>query len=353
MRCASRAAILATVINRELEEAQAALLARYAPDTRVRRVRWSQGETQVLELGAGPPLLLVHGGGDGAFEWVPILPALARTRRVVAVDRPGHGLADPFDYRGVDLLDYGRTFLGDILDALEITRTDIAANSIGGLVSAAFASDMPDRVSRLVLVGAPPGVTREAPLQLRLMSLPLVGRPLGRLMMGKPTREGNRKFWGQLQVAHPERLEDAFLDVDVAHSRRNRDSILSLIRCAGGLIRARLVLGDRWPAPRIPTSFLQGEHDAFISRRAEQAWAAIAAANPNFRVTRIPDAGHLPWLDQPERVVAEIERFLAAEPRSGQEEAAAAAAPPAERKSMGRAGLEPATSGLSSRRSPS
>jgi pimeloyl-ACP methyl ester carboxylesterase len=302
---------LGTEIDRELEEAQAALLARYAPDTRVRRVRWSQGETQVLELGAGPPLLLVHGGGDGAFEWVPILPALARTRRVLAVDRPGHGLADPFDYGGVDLLDHGRTFLGDVLDALEFTTIDIAANSIGGLCSAAFASDMPDRVSRLALVGAPPGVTREAPLPLRLMSLPLLGQPLGRLMMGKPTREGNRKFWGQLQVAHPERLEAAFLDVDVAHSRRNRDSILSLIRCAGGLIRARLVVGDRWPTPKIPTLFVQGEHDAFITRGAEKAWEVIAAENPNVRVLRIPGAGHLPWLDEPERIVAEIERFLA------------------------------------------
>jgi 2-hydroxy-6-oxonona-2,4-dienedioate hydrolase len=323
---ALRAAILAAVIpslrstsgtdlDRELGEAQAALLGRYAPATRVRRVRWSQGGTQVLELGAGPPLLLVHGGGDGAFEWVPILTALARTRRVLAVDRPGHGLSDPFDYGGVDLLDHGRTFLGDILDALELTRTDIAANSIGGLLSAAFASDAPDRVSRLVLVGAPPGVTREAPLPLRLMSLPLVGQPLGRLMMRNMTREGNRKFWGQLQVAHPERLEDGFLDVDVAHSRRNRDSILSLIRCTGGLIRARLTLGGRWPMPRIPTLFLQGEHDAFITRRAENAWEAIATDNPNLRVLRIPDAGHLPWLDQPERVVAEIERFLATQPR--------------------------------------
>jgi pimeloyl-ACP methyl ester carboxylesterase len=52
-----------TELDRELEQAQAALLARFAPDTRVRRVRWSRGETQVLELGDGPPLLLVHGGG--------------------------------------------------------------------------------------------------------------------------------------------------------------------------------------------------------------------------------------------------------------------------------------------------
>ncbi len=91
----------------------------------------------------------MHGGGDGAFEWVPILPALARTRRVLAVDRPGQGSsADPFDYGGVDLLDHGRTFLGDILDALELTRADIAANSIGGLWSAAFASSQCPTASR-------------------------------------------------------------------------------------------------------------------------------------------------------------------------------------------------------------
>jgi hypothetical protein len=46
---------------------------------------------------------------SGSFEVVPILGALALNRRVLAVDRPGHRLADPFDYRGVDLLDHGRT----------------------------------------------------------------------------------------------------------------------------------------------------------------------------------------------------------------------------------------------------
>ena len=101
---AAHAAILARVeteLDRELEKTQAALLARFAPETRVRRIRWSEAETQVFELGSGSPLLYVHGGLGGAYELVPILASLAKNHCVFAVDRPGHGLASPFDYRGV------------------------------------------------------------------------------------------------------------------------------------------------------------------------------------------------------------------------------------------------------------
>jgi pimeloyl-ACP methyl ester carboxylesterase len=262
-------------------------------------------------------LLLVHGGGDGAFDWVPIMSELARTRRVLAVDRPGHGLAEPFDYRGVDLLEHARTFLRDVLDAVDLPTVDIAANSIGGLWATALALDEPQRVSRLVLVGAPVGLARDAPLLLRMMSLPLLGQLLGRLLMRNPTRDGNRKFWGQVQVAHPERLDDTFLDVDVAHTRRNLDCILSLIRCVGrGLRAGHLVLGDRWQTLQVPTLYLGGERDVFVRPKVEKALQAIAEGNPNVCLVRIPDAGHLPWLDEPARVVAEIERFLGAQAQS-------------------------------------
>ena len=65
----SRQTPIPTPYDTELEAAQAALLARYAPHARIQRVRWSGGETQALELGAGPPLLLIHGGLASGFYW--------------------------------------------------------------------------------------------------------------------------------------------------------------------------------------------------------------------------------------------------------------------------------------------
>jgi pimeloyl-ACP methyl ester carboxylesterase len=301
-----------TAADRELQKAQAALLARFAPDTRVRRIRWSRGETQLFEIGTGAPLLYVHGGLGGAFEVVPILRALAENHRVLAVDRPGHGLADPFDYRGVDLLDHARTFLRDIVDALELSTVDVVANSMGALWSVAFAIDAPSRVSRLALVGAPVGVKRQVPLQLLPLGLPLIGQRLGRRVFSNATRDGSRRFWGQVLVAHPENLDDVLLDVDVANARRNVDSWVGLVSCiADGRrlgLRRDLILGERWRLLTMPTLLIWGERDAFLAAKAGEA---LVAANRNLRIVRVAGAGHLPWLDAPDSVVAEIERFLA------------------------------------------
>jgi pimeloyl-ACP methyl ester carboxylesterase len=304
-------------LDLELANAQAALLARFAPNARVRRIRWSQGETQLFELGTGAPLLYIHGGLGGAYEVVPILAALAENHRVLAVDRPGHGRADPFDYRGVDLLAHARTFLGDILDALELPSVDVMANSLGGLWAVVFAIDAPSRVSRLLLVGAPVGLKRQVPLQMLPLGLPLIGQRLGRHVFSNATRDASRKFWGQVIVNHPERVDDLVLDYDVANMRRNVESMLGLVsRIASARrlgYRRELVLGERWRDLTTPTLLIWGDFDAFGSPEEGQA---LVAKNPNLRLVRIAGAGHNLWFDDPESVVAEIERFLGSQPRS-------------------------------------
>ena len=66
-----------------------------------RRVRLADPAVavRVLEAGEGPPLVLVHGSGMSASTWAPLMPWL-RTYRLIALDLPGFGLSDPFDYSG-------------------------------------------------------------------------------------------------------------------------------------------------------------------------------------------------------------------------------------------------------------
>lgn len=298
------------MLDRDLRvsQAQAAYLGRCAPGYRTWRTTWSGGTTQVIELGDGPPLLLVHGGLGEAFQWGPILAPLARRHRVLAVDRPGHGLADPFDYRNVDLFEHACRFISDVLDAAGLRSAPIVASSMGGLWAVVFALAHPERVPALVLPGATAGLSRELPLGFRLGMFPIL-KTLVRSLMKRPTRESVRGFWRQILVAHPERLEDDFLDLSVASQLRNTPSWFSLLdRCNGpGGLKPELVLGEKWRQLSVPTTFVWGEKDAF--GRPELA-EAFAATNPRLRAVRIPDAGHAPWFDAPGLVVDAIEAAL-------------------------------------------
>lgn len=287
--------------------ARSRLISRDAPATSIRRISWSGGETDVLELGSGPPLLLIHGGLSSSCEWVPILDGLAADHHVLAVDQPGHGGADPFDYREVDMNEHGSKFVGEVLDALGIDRAAMMANSIGGLLAARFAQNKPERVSSLVFAGFPAGLRRRPPLPFRMMALPI----LPRLALRNPTPEGSRRFMGDgLAVTHPELLSDELVDCDVANTRRHLESFLTLVKRIVGLggVRPQWLLEDGWQAMPGGTTILWGENEPWAS----PSWGEgrLADLGAEIRIVPIPNAGHVPWWDEPELVMQEARRVF-------------------------------------------
>src|SRR3989449_11627347 len=86
--------------DRGLREARKRLLSRFVPGARTRRLKWSMGSTEMIEVGEGPPLVLLHGVLGEARRWAPILSSLARRFQLEVPDRAGHGLCRAFDYRG-------------------------------------------------------------------------------------------------------------------------------------------------------------------------------------------------------------------------------------------------------------
>ena len=116
-----------------------------------------------------PPLLLLHGLGEGAADWAGVAPAFAKDWRVYGPDLRGHGRSDwPGEY-SVELM--AADALG-FLDTLELDRVDLVGHSMGGLVGYLLAGDHPQRVGRLILEDV-------AALQPRARSAP--ERPAGEL----------------------------------------------------------------------------------------------------------------------------------------------------------------------------
>jgi len=107
----------------------------------------------VRELGAGPPLLLVHGMGTSGYSWRYLLEPLARRYRVLIPDLPGAGSSDhPDRYLGPDV--QARALIA-IIDALGIRGASVIANSMGGYLAMRAALLDPAAIGRLVNLHSP------------------------------------------------------------------------------------------------------------------------------------------------------------------------------------------------------
>jgi 2-hydroxy-6-oxo-octa-2,4-dienoate hydrolase len=113
-------------------------------------------KTNYLEAGQGPPVVMVHGSGPGVTayaNWRLNIPALARHFRVLAPDMVGFGYSER-----PDGIKYGMPVWVDqlvgFLDALDLERVSVVGNSFGSGLAIRLAVEHPQRVDRLVLMGA-------------------------------------------------------------------------------------------------------------------------------------------------------------------------------------------------------
>ena len=128
--------------------------------------------THYIEMGAGEPVILIHGFFYDTFAWHNNIHALAQHFKVFALDLWGFG------YSTRAPLDYGYpVFAAQLLrflDALNIPKAALVGHSMGGGTSIFFTDQNRDRVTKLVLVDAT-GIPNPLPLMGKLTNLPLVG----------------------------------------------------------------------------------------------------------------------------------------------------------------------------------
>lgn len=113
-------------------------------------------KTNYHDVGSGDPLFLIHGSGPGVTAWANwrlVIPALAEQHRVIAPDMAGFGYTERVEGYEYTMENWVQHAI-DLMDALQIEKTHLVGNSFGGALAIALAIQAPERVDRLILMGA-------------------------------------------------------------------------------------------------------------------------------------------------------------------------------------------------------
>jgi pimeloyl-ACP methyl ester carboxylesterase len=269
----------------------------------------SGGRVHVVDVGDGPPVVLLHGSGTSSVSLRPVLERIEGVR-AIAVDRPGFGLSEPARVPRGRFRAAAVAFVDEVLDALALPTSALAGNSMGGTWGLWYALARPERVRRLVLVGSAPLLpgTRPPP-PLRATAAPLLGAVLSRVV--KPDRKLLLRLMASMGerdtiVRHPQLIESlvAAAGEPVAVAA-NRAELRAVISPSGFRPAARLA-PDELRRLSVPTLLIWGDRDPVGTVEAARA---IANLLPRARLETLP-AGHVPYLGHPARVAELLCSFV-------------------------------------------
>ncbi len=233
-------------------------------------------------------LVLLHGFTHTGASWDGVRAALPERYRPLAPDLRGHGSAS--DRRPVSL----DAVIADVLE-LAPDAFELAGYSMGGRIALHVALAAPDRVTRVVLIGASPGLAKPAERSARRQSDEALAAEIERERIAAFARR-----WSQTPVL-------AGLPDEVAtavHADRMRSTPAGLAAALRGLGTGALPsLWDRLGELALPVTLIVGERDqkfrAIASKMAEQL--------PDARVEVVAGAGHAVHLEAPDVVAALID----------------------------------------------
>jgi len=284
------------------------------PGERTEMVPVAGTELFVRTVGAGPPVLVVHGGPvlDHGYLYRWLLP-LAKEHELIFYDQRLSGRSSPDAPSDTVTL---RGFVADI-EALRIhagaERISIVAHSWGGLLGMLYAARHPERVEKLVLVGsmAPSAKLRAEEEEAQRAAQDPEDRALiERLRATQAVRDRTPAGIEALLIASfrsefhdPAKADELQFAIDDRYADRSRR-----FAALGPELQDYDVTGelDRIVAP---TLLIYGADEPGATRGG----AELARLIPDAELAIIPDAGHFPFIERPAQFQAKVAAFLRSE----------------------------------------
>ena len=258
------------------------------------RLRYYVGGSQ------GEPLLLVHGLGGAASNWVELAPRLAERHRVIIPELPGHGGSSPLP--AAPNLDVYAARAGLVAERERLFPAAVVGHSLGGLVALRLALLRPTDVTAVILAAAAgiSSATRRAEKAIELTSLVRPGRlvaPYRAIVARHRSLRFLTLWWGVADTASlSSRAVAGFLAGPALHTdtvSAGRAMVLDDVRADLHLVRTPCLI--LWGARDRQTPIA----DAFDYARRLRAPLHV-----------IPDCGHLLIGERPDACADAIETFL-------------------------------------------
>jgi pimeloyl-ACP methyl ester carboxylesterase len=254
--------------------------------------------TAILEAGAGPPIVLLHGGIEcGGPVWVPVVEDLAQRYTVVVPDLPGLGESAPVDDLPAVLDEWFRDLVADACAEPPV----LLAHSLGGSLAAELASRRGQLLRQLVIYGAPGIGPYRMPLGLRVVAVRFAVRP---------TRKNGERFerWAFHDHAGFRAREGRWLDA-FGDEGRAKARVPYVKRAMQRLIAhgTKRIPDDELRRIPVRVDLMWGRQDRFVPLTL----ATDASARLGWRLHVIEDSGHVAHIERPASFLASLETILA------------------------------------------
>ncbi len=254
-----------------------------------------------LVAGEGDPLVLVHGLGGAAANWLALAPLLLPGRRLIVPELPGHGGSSPLP-AAPSLSPYADR-LGLLLDHEGAAPAAVVGHSLGGAVALRLALRRPEAVSALVLAAAAgiSSATRSARYALTITGILKPGRKIAP-HRGRVARSAllKRVVFGRWGASDPAALPPELVEALLAGPARHTDTLSA----AKALVRDDL--RPELEHVRCPVLVLWGARDNQLP--VDDAFDYARRLRAPLRV--IADCGHLLIVERPAGCADAITGFL-------------------------------------------
>lgn len=266
-----------------------------------RRVEVAPGvAVNLIEAGAGPPVVLVHGHPGSAYDWRPLMKELAaQGYRAVAYDRVGYGHSDARERPSL-VADNAAELLA-LLEAEGLLEVTLVGSSYGGATAITATRMDPARIARLVLVGSVgPGI-EDRPAPPSFVIELLVGPVLSWISVVPPLSDRFRHFYIGLAF-EPEPVPPEFLTLAAANF--GAPDTLATFRTEGRDLDGTADLDPS--AIALPILVVQGDGDQLVPPEVGETLHRLA---PRSELWLVPGGGHMLAVTRPDALAERIDAF--------------------------------------------